>query len=149
MHDDIMPWKPFLHCWPWWIDCLTHLPLDENGHHFAEDMFRCIFMNEKFSILIKISIKFVPKRPIDNNTALAKIMAWHQIGDKPLSVPVLTRFHWRIYVLLGENESNGLASCGCHIELVIFKVISRISLVKSPSGECHKRLLIVSQHCFR
>ena len=36
--------------------------------------------------------KFVPKGPIDNNWALVQIMAWHRIGDKPLSEPVLTWF---------------------------------------------------------
>ena len=32
----------------------------------ADDIFRCIFMNENFCILIKSSLKFVPKGPIDN-----------------------------------------------------------------------------------
>ena len=34
------------------------------------DIFKCIFLNEIFWILIKISLKFVPKGPIDNNPAL-------------------------------------------------------------------------------
>ena len=50
------------------------------------------FMNENFYILIKISMKFVPKGPIGNNPALDYIMAWHQKGDKPLSEPMLTQF---------------------------------------------------------
>ena len=37
---------------------------------FTDDIFKCIFMNEKFCILIKISLKFVPKGPINNNQAL-------------------------------------------------------------------------------
>ena len=37
---------------------------------FADDIVRCIFMNEKFCILIIISLKFVPKGPIDNNPTL-------------------------------------------------------------------------------
>ena len=40
------------------------LPLD------ADDIFRCILVNEKFFILIKISRNFVPEGPIDNNPAL-------------------------------------------------------------------------------
>ena len=36
----------------------------------ADDIFRLIFVNEKFCILIKNSLKFVPKVPIDNNPAL-------------------------------------------------------------------------------
>ena len=30
----------------------------------------CIFVNEKYCILIQISLKIVPKSPIDNNPAL-------------------------------------------------------------------------------
>ena len=64
----------------------------QNGHHFADNIFRCIFVSEKFCILIKISLKFVPKGQIDNNPALVQIMAWRRPGDKPLSEPMLTRF---------------------------------------------------------
>ena len=42
---------------------------------------------------------FFPKGPIDNKLALVQIMAWHGIGDKPLSEPMLTR-----YAALGEDE---------------------------------------------
>ena len=38
--------------------------------NLADDIFKCIFVNEKFYISIQISLKFVPKVPIDNNTAL-------------------------------------------------------------------------------
>ena len=69
-------------------------PLGQNGRHFADDIFKCIFVNEMscFFILIEISLKFVPKCPVDNNPAMAKIMAWHRIGDKPLSDLMQTRF---------------------------------------------------------
>ena len=40
---------------------------EQSGPHFAEDIFRCIFVNETFCIWIKISVKFVPKGPIDDN----------------------------------------------------------------------------------
>ena len=63
---------------------LAHLPPGENGRHFADDIFNCIFMNEKFWILIRISLKFVPKGQIDNTTTLVQVMAWRQTGDKPL-----------------------------------------------------------------
>ena len=62
-------------------------PPGYNGCHFADDIFRCIFVNEIFCILIKISLKFVPKGPIDNNPAVVSIMAWSQTGDKRLSEP--------------------------------------------------------------
>ena len=45
-------------------------PPGQNGHRFADNIFRCIFMNEKIHILIKISLKFVTKGLIYNNPAL-------------------------------------------------------------------------------
>ena len=51
------------------MEGLTHIPPEKWGY-FADDIFRYIFMNEKFFILIKISLKFVPKGPIDNKPAL-------------------------------------------------------------------------------
>ena len=47
----------------------------QNGRHFADDIFRCIFENEKFCILIQISLKFVSTGPIYNKPALVQIMA--------------------------------------------------------------------------
>ena len=44
---------------------------EQNGRHFADDNFRCIFVNDNFCILIKMSLKFVPNGPIDNNPAFA------------------------------------------------------------------------------
>ena len=63
----------------------------ENGRHFADDIFKCIFVNENWLIPIKISLKFVPKGPINNNPALVQIMAWRRPGDKPLSEPMMVR----------------------------------------------------------
>ena len=50
-------------------------------------------MHEKFCILIKISLKFVPKGQIKDIPALAQIMAWDRISDKPLSEPMMTQFN--------------------------------------------------------
>ena len=46
-------------------------------------------MNEKFCILIKLSLKFVTKGSINNFPALVQLMAWHRTGDKPLSEPMI------------------------------------------------------------
>ena len=43
---------------------MNSFPPGQNGRHFAEDTFRCIFMNENFFILIDISVTFVPTDPI-------------------------------------------------------------------------------------
>ena len=64
---------------------LTHLPLDKMAANLTDDIFKCIFINEKFCISIRISLKFVPSGPIDNRSALVQVMAWRRTGDKPLS----------------------------------------------------------------
>ena len=48
---------------------LTYLPL-EKWPQFHRRHFRRIFVNEKCCILMRISLKFVSKVPIDNNPAL-------------------------------------------------------------------------------
>ena len=40
------------------------------GRHFADDILKCIFVDENISILIEISLKFFPKGPINNIPAL-------------------------------------------------------------------------------
>ena len=47
----------------------------QNGHHFTDDILKCILLNEKVWISINISLKFVPKGPINNIPALVQIMA--------------------------------------------------------------------------
>ena len=56
---------------------------------FRDDIFKCTFLNENVYIFIKISLKFIPKGPINNIPALVQIMAWHRPGDKPLSKPMM------------------------------------------------------------
>ena len=70
--------------------CIKSYLSGQNGRHFADDIFRCILVNEKFYILIRVLLKFLPKGPNDNNPALVKIMAWRREGHKPLSEPMLT-----------------------------------------------------------
>ena len=52
------------------LPAVNSSPTGQNGRLFTDNIFRCIFMNEKFCILIKISQIFIPKGPIDNNPAL-------------------------------------------------------------------------------
>ena len=51
-----------------------------------------IFLNENVTISSKVSLKFVPKGPINNNPALIQIMALRR------------QDHRRIYASLGLNE---------------------------------------------
>ena len=70
----------------------------QNGRYLPDDIFECIFLKENVWIPIKISLKFVPKSPINNIPALAQIMAWGRPGDKPLSEPMLVRLPTHICV---------------------------------------------------
>ena len=70
----------------------------QNGRCFADDTFKCIFLNENVRISIKISLKFVPKGPINNIPALVQIMAWHRSGDKPLSEAMMVSLPTHICV---------------------------------------------------
>ena len=71
----------------------------QNSRHFPDDIFKCIFLNENVSILIKISPKFVPKGPINNIPALVQIMAWCRPGEKPLSEPMMVKLLTHICVI--------------------------------------------------
>ena len=74
-----------------YFEPLTHLPLDKMAAVLTP-FFKCIFLNEKFCTVIRISLEFVPKGPIDNKWALVQVMASRQTGDKPLSELMLTTF---------------------------------------------------------
>ena len=71
------------------VGLLNTLRPRQNGRHFADDTFNRIFLKENVRISINISLKFVPKSPIDNIPALFQIMAWRRPGDKPLSEPMM------------------------------------------------------------
>ena len=70
----------------------------QNGRRFADDTFKCIFLNENVRISIEISLKFVPKGPINNIPALVQIMAWRRSDDKPLSEPMMVNLLTHICV---------------------------------------------------
>ena len=70
----------------------------QNGRHFADDIFKCIFFYENAWISLKISLKFVPKVRINNIPALVQIMAWHRPGDKPLSEQMMVSLLTHIFV---------------------------------------------------
>ena len=78
--------------------CFNTLRPRQDGRRFADDTFKCIFLNENVRISIKISLKCVPKGPINNNPALVQIMAWRRPGDKPLSGPMMAKLPTHICV---------------------------------------------------
>ena len=48
---------------------------------FADDILKCILLNENARIPIKISLKFAPTSPIDNKPALVQVMALSNLGS--------------------------------------------------------------------
>ena len=73
----------------------------QNGRHFPDDIFKCIFLNENVWIFIKISL-FFPKGRINNIPALVQIMAWCLRGDKPLSEPMMVSLPMHTCVTLPQ-----------------------------------------------
>ena len=77
---------------PLFTEVINSSPPGQNGRHFADDILRCIFLNENDNIPIGISLKLVPRGPVNNKSALIQVMAWRRTGDKPLPEPVMTQF---------------------------------------------------------
>ena len=72
-----------------WCVHINTLRPRQNGRHFLDNIFKCIFLNENVWISIKISLNFVPMGPINNIPALVQITAWCRPGNKPLSEPMV------------------------------------------------------------
>ena len=95
--------RPMMPCGitnPQWIDSAPR----QNGCHSTDITFKCIFLNENVWISIIISLKFVPKGPVNNIPAFVQIMAWHRIGNKPLSEPIMISLLMHIYVSHSLND---------------------------------------------
>ena len=96
-----------------------HIEAETNGRHFADDIFKCIFLNENVWIPIKISLKFVPKGPINNIPALFQIMARSRPGDKPLSEPMAVSLTMHICVTRPQWVDEKIAApwAGSHLHI--------------------------------
>ena len=70
----------------------------EIGRHFADNIFKWIFLNKNVWISINISLKFVPRGSINDIPTLVQVMAWRWPGDKPLSEPKMVRLPTHICV---------------------------------------------------
>ena len=63
------------------MDHFNTLRLGQNGRHFTDDVFKCIFfLNENIWIWIKISLDFVPKGSINNIPALVHLFPFSVIS---------------------------------------------------------------------
>ena len=82
----------------WNSSLINTLRTRQNGRHFPDDIFKWNFLNENAWISIEISLRFVPRGPINNIPALVQIMAWRRPGDKPLSAPMMVNLLTHICV---------------------------------------------------
>ena len=77
---------------------LNTLRLSQNGRHYPDIIFKCIFLNTNIRISINISLNIVPRGHIDNIPELVQIMACHLVGTKPLYEPLMVRLSTHICV---------------------------------------------------
>ena len=74
--------------YPFFPVSINPSPPEQNGRNFADDILKCILITKNF-VSIRVSLKFVPKSPVDYLVALVQVMAWRRSGDKPLPEPRL------------------------------------------------------------
>ena len=79
---------------------------ERNGRHFADDIFKRTFLKEKMlELRLKFHWFFFPGGPLDNKSALGRVMAWRRTGDKPLPEPMQSiPPRCRIYAALGGDD---------------------------------------------
>ena len=101
----------------------------QNGRHMADDIFKCIFLNENLWISLKISLNFVPEVRINNIPALIQIMAWRRSGDKPLSGTMMVSLMTHICVT--RPQCVNTQSCGFEID-IDFQLYSTMNMSILP-----------------
>ena len=134
-----------VHCrinvWPG----LNTLKPRQNGRFFADDIFKCIFLNENAWISLKSSLKFVPQVRINNIPALVQIMAWRHPGDKPLSEPMMVCLLTHICVTRPQwvNELSGVTFscfvCYARLHIIVLYRIIKNNMITSRWTSCGLR----------
>ena len=71
---------------------LTHWGPDNKAAILADDIIKMHILYGIGTIQIQVSLKLVPKGPIDNKAALVQVMAWRRTGDRPLPEPMITKY---------------------------------------------------------
>ena len=52
------------------VKCIYMLKPEQKRWNFADNICKCIFFNENNNTLVLISLKFVPKGPVDKKSSL-------------------------------------------------------------------------------
>ena len=113
---------------------------------FRRRYFQTHFLEWK-CISIEISLKFVPKGPVNNIPALVQMMAWRRPGDKPLSEPMMINLLTHICVTRPQWVK---PECLCHLvfNLCIARVLHAhakiIDMRKGTSKKiCHLMVITI------
>ena len=116
----------------------------QNGHQFADNTFKRIFLSENIRISMKISLKFIPKGPIDNIPVLVQIMAWRQPGDKPLSEPMMVSLLTHICITRPKWVDKVSLNCVMHTIMFLItgplhsQTIPDLQLLRIKAHSCGK-----------
>ena len=80
----------------------AHIEAETKWPPFSRRNFQMFFHGWKWMNFDKISLKFVPKSPINNIPALVQIMAWRRLGGKPLPEAMMVRLRTHITITAVE-----------------------------------------------
>ena len=122
----------------------------QNGRHFPNDIFKCIFLNDNIKISIKISLKFVPKGPVKYIPALVQIMAWRRPGDKPFSEPMMISLLTHICVTLPQwVKCLFTVKCGTpHLFILQALLFAKLTIMLTVCENKNKCVLWTKRHMF-
>ena len=93
-------WRPY--CLG--LNVLTHWGRDKMAAIFQPPFSNGFSGMKMHEFRFNISLKFVPRVPINNIPTLLQVMAWRRPGDKPWSEPMMVKLTKHIYASLGLNE---------------------------------------------
>ena len=82
-----------------WYGLCNSSTLDIEAAILADDIFKWVFLNENGRIRIQISLKFVPKSPIDNKPALVLTSIY-------VHLPTYTKFLWTLQLQINTTANN-------------------------------------------
>ena len=126
----------------YWLCRINTLKPRQNGCHFPDNIFKWIFLNENGWVSINISLKFVPRGPINNVPTLVRVVAWRRPGDKPLSEPVMVSLLTHICVTRPQWVNRSLSSMRKDFNYLTVKKyeINKYMFMSHDKNSGHRRL---------
>ena len=90
----------------YWVHCIWFLHRNCCGRHFADDILRCIFLNENDCILIQIWLKLIPNLLINNIPALLQFVTCDRLCCWAIIWANGDIVYRQIYASLGPSDLN-------------------------------------------